>query len=170
MMRLLLSALVAAVTASEDVLATASDPYVLAMLQELPALPVPHYSWPFCHLESSCTAAFMSTSLPWSDARVMKEFARVTHSLSAYSGLEVYSNLSAAEIDKMWEHLALGVNGTDATIAVQLEIGVKTGAGVGSPIRPTDTMVAALTNATQAVARANAKLSTAAKIGTVMVC
>ena len=138
------------------------------MLRALPALPVPHHSWPFCHLESSCTHAFMASALPWSDPRVMREFARVTHSLSAYSGLEFYSNLSSAEIDTMWERLVVGVNGTDATIAVQLEIGVKTGV-LASPVRPSDTMVAALTNATRAVARANAKLGTDARIGTVMV-
>ena len=37
--------------------AVAADPSkVLKMLQDLPPLPVPHYSWPFCHLENSCTA------------------------------------------------------------------------------------------------------------------
>jgi hypothetical protein len=52
--RLLLSLLAGGTTGA------ASDPAastVLRLLRELPALPVPHYSWPFCHLENSCTAS-----------------------------------------------------------------------------------------------------------------
>ena len=103
----------------------------LALLSELPALPVPHYSWPFCHLESSCTADFMRTALPWSDAAVMREFARITGSVSAYAGLHIYSNLTDSEIDTMWEKLAAGVGGadSDATIAVPLEIAAAAGGG-----------------------------------------
>ena len=157
---------------------TAVPPTALSLLRELPALPVPHYSWSFCHMEYSCTADFMANNLPWSDGAVMTEFARITHSLSTYAGLHIYSNLTTAEIDTVWEKLAAGVSGTDATIAVQLEIGAappdhtrRTGArsGLGSPVRPTDTMLAQLRNATTALARANAKLGTKAVIGTVMV-
>ena len=148
-------------------------PTALSMLRELPPLPVPHYSWPFCHMEWSCTADFMANNLPWSDGAVMTEFARITHSLSTYAGLHLYSNLTASEIDTVWEKLAAGVHGTDATIAVQLEIGRRPPAankgGVGSPVRPTDTMLAQLRNASAALARANAKLGTKAVIGTVMV-
>lgn len=141
---------------------------MLSLLRALPPLPVPHYAWPFCHLEDSCTADFMASSLPWSDAEVMHEYARITHSLSTYAGLELYSNLTTAEIDTSWEKLAAGVHGTDATIAVQLEIAAASG-GLGSPVRPTNTMLQQLQNATAALARANAKLGTNATIGTVMV-
>ena len=50
--------MMAVAQAAEPVAATSS---VLAALQQLPPLPVPHYAWPFCHLESSCTAEFMRT-------------------------------------------------------------------------------------------------------------
>eukprot|EP01046_Picozoa_sp_COSAG06_P006313 COSAG06_NODE_295_length_18175_cov_9.088017_19_plen_233_part_00 len=154
---------------------------VLSLLRALPPLPVPHYAWPFCHLEDSCTAEFMASALPWSDPQVMHEYARITHSLSTYAGLELYSNLTAEEIDTSWEKLAAGVHGTDATIAVQLEIAPASESdaaaaaaggdtfGQRSPVRPTNTMLAQLHNATAALARANAKLGTSATIGTVMV-
>lgn len=101
----------------------------------------------------------------------MTEFARITHSVSGYAGLHAYSNLTSREIDTVWEKLAEGVSGTDATIAIQLEIGADPSEhGVGySPVRPTNTMLQQLRNATAALARANAKLKTAAKIGTIMV-
>jgi hypothetical protein len=90
----------------------------------------------------------------------MTEFARITHSVSGYAGLHAYSNLSSREIDTVWEKLAEGVSGTDATIAIQLEIGADPSEhGVGySPVRPTNTMLQQLRNATAALARANAKL------------
>ena len=37
--------------------------------------------------------------------RTPRMVAQVTHSLSAYSGLELYSNLTASEIDTMWERV-----------------------------------------------------------------
>jgi hypothetical protein len=144
---------------------------VLTALQQLPPLPVPHYAWPFCHLENSCTAEYMKSALPWSDAAVMREYARITHSVSAYAGLHLYSNLTEYEIDRMWQLLAAGVVGTGATIALQLEIAAA-GTTLGmlsSPVRPSDTMRQQLRNATAALERANARLGTNASIGTVMV-
>ena len=41
----------------------------------------------------------------------MREFARITHSVSGYAGLGLYSNLTQADIDTMWEKLAAGVAG-----------------------------------------------------------
>ena len=37
--------------------------------------------------------------------RTPRLVAQVTHSLSAYSGLELYSNLTESEIDTMWERV-----------------------------------------------------------------
>jgi hypothetical protein len=139
---------------------------ILPMLRELVALPLPHHAWPFCHRENSCTEEYMATNLPWSSQSVLKEYARITHSVSAYAGLHVYSNLTDSAIETMWEKLAAGVEGTDATIAIQLEIGKEK---LGSPIRPGNTMIAQMRNATAALARANKKLGTHASIGTVMV-
>ena len=131
----------------------ASGPTALELLQALPALPRPHYSWPFCHLENSCTDDFMRTALPWSDPLVMREFARITHSLSTYAAVDS----SEADSDTMWEKLVAGVAGTDATIAIQLETG-------------TDAhMLSQLRTATTALARANKKLGLNASIGCVMV-
>ena len=59
--------------------------------------------------------------------------------------------------------LAAGVDGTKASIAVQLDISVSGGVADG------DDMQSQLRNATAALARANAKLGARATIGTVMV-
>ena len=99
---------------------------------------------------------------------MMREYARVTHSVSAYAGLHLYSNLTNAEIEVMWDLLVAGVKGTDATIALQLEIAAVGGASGGahrpaaagrlsSPVRPSDTMPQQLKNTTAALARANAR-------------
>jgi hypothetical protein len=58
---------------------------------------------------NSCTAATLATALPWSDPDAMREYARVTHSVSAYAGLGYYSNLTDYDIDVIWEKLAAGV-------------------------------------------------------------
>jgi hypothetical protein len=68
--------------------------------------------------------------------------------------------------------MALQVAGTDATIAIQLEIeGDPTGCATCNPSmpRPAATMEQQLRNASAALARANARLGTHAVIGTVMV-
>ena len=134
---------------------------VLEMLQSLPALPKVHYSWPFCHMEYSCTDEFMATALPWSDPKVMKEYARITRSVSTYASPTGYGNLTDATVDALYEKLAAGVDGVEgASIAVQMEI--------GKDISPAE-MVASLKNATASLRRANSKLGTNATIGAVMV-
>jgi hypothetical protein len=84
---------------------------VLGMLRALPALPKVHYSWPFCHMEYSCTPQYMATALPWSDPAVMKEYARITRSVTAFASPTGYSNLTDAAVDTMYEKLAAGVHG-----------------------------------------------------------
>ena len=72
---------------------------VLEELKALPALPVPHYAWPFCHLGNSCTKELMATRLPWSSPEVMKEYARITGSVSTYASPQG----DAEDIEAMWE-------------------------------------------------------------------
>ena len=72
---------------------------VLEQLKALPALPVPHYAWPFCHLGNSCTKELMATRLPWSSPEVMKEYARITGSVSTYASPQG----DAEDIEAMWE-------------------------------------------------------------------
>lgn len=134
---------------------------VLEILEALPALQKVHYSWPFCHMEYSCTAQFMATVLPWSDPAVMKEYARITRSVTTYGSPTGYGNSTDAEVSTMYEKLVAGVDGVPgASIAVVLEI--------GKTVKPAN-MVEQLKNATASLARANAKLQMNATIGAVMV-
>ena len=83
---------------------SSSGSTALGLLRALPALPVVHYSWPFCSEPYWCTEEFMSSALPWSNPAVMREYARVTHSVSTFAA----ADLPEATSDIMWEKLVAG--------------------------------------------------------------
>ena len=133
----------------------------LEMLRALPALPVVHYTWPFCSEPYWCTESFMGSALPWSNPAVMHEHARITHSVSTFAAVE----LPQATSDIMWEKLVAGVARTDAIIAIQLMTAHR-----GSHQLPTNAdMLAQLHNATSSLERANRKLGQNASIGAVLI-
>ena len=145
----------------------ANSDTALEMLRALPALPVVHYSWPFCSEPYWCTRDFMGSALPWSDPDVMREYARITHSVSTFASLSVagWVDLPQATSDIMWEKLVAGVAHTDASIAIQLITAHR-----GSPQLPTSAdMLAQLHDATRSLKRANLKLGANASIGAVLI-
>ena len=113
----------------------------------------------------------MSSALPWSSPAVMREYARITHSVSTFASLSVdgWVDLPQSTSDIMWEKLVAAVAHTDATIAIQL-ITARKGNSNSPPQLPTnDAMLAQLRNATSSLERANRKLGQNASIGAVLI-
>ena len=52
---------------------SSSGSTALGLLRALPALPIVHYSWPFCSEPYWCTKYFLDSALPWSNPAVMRE-------------------------------------------------------------------------------------------------